>query len=122
MNYILIGIGGCLGAILRYFATKTFILFPFSPTLFVNLLGSFCIGIALRYFETKIDSSTYIFLVHGLLGGFTTYSTFSAETFVLLRNGSFIKAFSYLGISVLAGLLLCAIGYKTGKILLPGNN
>ena len=89
---VLIGLGGCLGAILRYELTNLLshlsISFPIG-TLGINVIGSFCLGLIM--FSTEqvgwIDEKTLMFFAIGLLGSFTTMSTFSYESFQLIHQG-----------------------------------
>ena len=109
MTAVHIAIGGALGAMLRYLAIQAFA-FPFG-TVFVNVLGSFLIGIAFVVFLQDKSTGKYIpFVMTGILGGFTTYSTFSLDTLRLIERGAFGEAFAYaLGTLVLC-LLACALG------------
>ncbi len=111
LNVIYVSLGGFIGAGFRYLlslALNKSIL----ATLFANIIGCFFIGI----FITKIENqSLKLFLATGLLGGLTTFSTFSFETFELLESGMFFKAFFYSIGSVLTGLLALFIGMSLFK-------
>lgn len=105
---LFIGIGGFIGAILRYFIslflqnsiTQSF---PIG-TLGVNLLGSFLIGFLALYFE-QISSPQYRFMIiTGLLGALTTFSTFSFETVMLLEKGMVLKALISISLNVIFSL------------------
>ncbi len=121
-NILLVAIGGSIGASLRFFAYIIFKNFLFSNhiflgTLFVNILGSFIIGLLITLMETKNLSSDYIkyFLIIGVLGSFTTFSTFSLESVDLLLNKKFLLAFSYMVLSLFLCLLFTFIGLNISK-------
>ena len=109
---IWIGMGGFVGAVLRYLIssyiqtiTKT-AGFPFG-TLAVNIIGSFIIGLIFFYFESSgsIDPQTRSFVLVGVLGAFTTFSTFSIETLDLLQGGQMVGALVNMGAHGILGLL-----------------
>ncbi|KIM02870.1 MAG: camphor resistance protein CrcB [Sulfurovum sp. FS06-10] len=92
-----IGIGGFIGAILRFTLSGGIqkiigSTFPFG-TLFVNVLGSFIIGFLFLYFQ-QVNLSVYqkSLLITGLLGALTTFSTFSLDTVLLMGQGFYMKA------------------------------
>lgn len=115
---LIVGLGGFLGSVFRFLlaqlTSSTHHPIPFS-TLGINLLGSFLIGIMLSLAESKLNQNLFIFLVPGLLGGFTTYSAFSGEVFLLMRQQSYVPALIYIASTVMGGLLLTALGYFTTK-------
>ncbi|MBD9113659.1 MAG: fluoride efflux transporter CrcB [Ruminococcaceae bacterium] len=110
-NVIFVGLGGFVGAILRYLLG----LIPVRQTPFpiitlcINVLGAFVIGLLAALCEkNKINSQPLLlFLKVGLCGGFTTFSTFSLETYDLLSSGRTAPAILYALLSV--GLCLLAI-------------
>jgi len=116
MIYIVVGIGGVVGALLRYYADH-FIhtlwpsTFPFG-TLLVNFLGCFALGWFLRQTSNKGNISPYIVkgIGTGLIGSFTTFSAFSVETVELLRNGLWLSGISYVLLSLWGGLGLAWLG------------
>ncbi|MCC6817395.1 MAG: fluoride efflux transporter CrcB [Bacteroidia bacterium] len=116
MNLILVIIGGGLGAVLRYIMSFLFMkleghTFPWS-TFAVNVIGCFLIGILTALaIKFKWNESTILFIMTGLLGGFTTFSAFSLEFFDLIRNNHTQMAFIYFGLSNFVGIGLCALGY-----------
>lgn len=85
--------------------------FPYG-TLIVNVLGSFLIGLLAGYFllRTGVGQHWRLFLTTGLLGGFTTFSTFSLDTALLIERHSYGMAFAYVVGSVVAGLVALFIG------------
>ena len=117
-----IGTGSFIGGILRYLlASQIFARlissFPFG-TLAVNLIGCFFIGVIFGLVEkTDVNPDLRIFLMTGVLGGFTTFSAFSNETIGLLREGSYGFASIYVLSSVILGLLLTLAGIVLAKQL-----
>ena len=116
----LIGTGSFIGGIFRYLLsifvqTKTTGHFPFG-TLAVNLIGCFLIGIVFGIFDKgQISNDWKLFLATGVLGGFTTFSAFSNETFLLFREGAVTHALLYVMASVLLGLLMTYLAYLLVK-------
>jgi len=117
-NSMLVGAGGFLGAILRYglggmvHRILPRATFPFG-TLAVNLLGCLLIGIVagLAGSRQMFGPELRVFVLVGLLGGFTTYSTFGYETFAMLRDGEALRASANILAHVLLGLLAVWLGY-----------
>ena len=113
---LIIGAGSFIGGILRYLLSlliqaKTTSLFPL-PTLIVNIIGCFFIGIVFGFFDKgQISQEWKLFFATGLLGGFTTFSAFSNETFILIREGYIGYALLYIATSVFVGLLATGIAY-----------
>ena len=118
---IIVGLGGFLGTIIRYiiqifFSNNWLTIFPFA-TLFVNLLGCLVIGLlfGLSYKCNFINTDYKLFFTTGLCGGFTTFSSFSNESFMLLKNGNYFYFFLYIFLSVIIGILLTFLGYSIIK-------
>ena len=115
---IAIGLGGMVGSIMRYLFSGWFQtlsksdIFP-AGTLSVNILGCLIIGILGGYSETMEAFSPELraFLMIGLLGGFTTFSSFEFETLNLLRNSQFLYAALNVSIQVFIGLMAVWAGY-----------
>jgi CrcB protein len=121
--FLAIAIGGAIGSLLRFYLSKFLqkkfgVEFPVG-TLMVNLTGAFFIGLFFSYLVEKLDVSVELraFLITGLLGGFTTFSTFSYESFNLIVNGEYLKFFAYFTGTNLVGLLLTFLGYNVGRWL-----
>src|SRR5438270_13129402 len=123
---VIVAAGGAIGSVLRYklggavlHHTQRFD-FPIS-TLAINLAGCIVIGFlaALVEHHDLFATSTRLLLFTGLLGGFTTFSAFGYESFFLVRRGLFTVALSYVGISVIGGLVAVSIGYKLIDLLWP---
>ena len=111
VQYVLVGIGGFIGAVLRYWvsgfmqqAAKNQ-LFPFG-TLAVNFLGCFVIGFLSELAEEHgaFSSQTRALVFAGILGGFTTFSTFGNETMNLLRGGQNMFAFGNIAAHLILGI------------------
>lgn len=115
---IVIGIGGMVGAVMRFLLSGLIQnlskneAFPLG-TLGVNVLGCFIIGILGGYSETLNAFSPELraFLMIGLLGSFTTFSSFELETFNLLRNSQFLYAALNVGLQFIVGLIAVVAGY-----------
>ena len=114
-NYLLVGLGGGFGAILRFFVYLSFknTTFPYM-TLFINITGSLVIGlvIGLSVKELNFPSGLKLFLATGICGGFTTFSAFSIENVELLAAGKYNAAFLYIAASVCLGIAAAWLGFK----------
>jgi CrcB protein len=105
MIYLLIAVGGAAGSVFRYLvggAVQRMSAggFPIG-TMFVNVSGCFLIGVLLRQFlNMQVSPELRAFLIVGLCGGFTTFSTFSAETLGLIEGGEYARATGYVILSV----------------------
>jgi CrcB protein len=119
---LVIGLGSFIGGISRYLLSrliqsKFLSSFPYG-TLGVNIIGCFLIGIVFGLSDRgNISLEWRLFLATGILGGFTTFSAFSNETVSLLRDGQVWHAFSYVGCSVIIGLLATFSGISLIKFL-----
>ena len=116
LKFIYIGVGGALGAVLRYYIsglTNKFLTdgFPWG-TLSVNLIGSFVMGFLWGLFELVVVSENIrLLLFIGILGSFTTFSTFSFENFNLLKSGKYGFFAVNITASLLFGIGLIFVGY-----------
>lgn len=90
--------------------------FPWA-TLAVNLAGCFLIGLLWGLFSRNWsdNSSWALFLTVGVCGGFTTFSTFSKESLLLLQGGNIWAFTAYVAISIIAGIALVAVGYYLAR-------
>jgi CrcB protein len=109
--------GGAIGATLRLLINGTINKhFPHAlplGTLSVNLLGSFLIGMLFAYFHLNTSLSPHLksFLITGILGALTTYSTFAIESFFLLEAGNYMYAFANMALNLLGTTILAGSGY-----------
>lgn len=115
-NIAVVGAGSFIGGMARYIVSVLMKGigkgFPWA-TLAVNLLGCFLIGLLWGYFSRSASESSKwaLFLSVGLCGGFTTFSTFSKESLMMLQAGNFWGFAGYIVLSVTAGVVLVALGY-----------
>lgn len=123
LRYFIIALGGAIGTVSRYFVSGLDYkysqgVFPIS-TLVINVSGSLIIGFLWGLFERfAISPNTRSFIFMGLLGGYTTFSTFSLETFNLMRDGEYRIAFINVFLSVVLSIAVVFIGYFVSKRLL----
>lgn len=117
--YLLIAIGSGLGGMARHWlstviAARSASAFPWG-TFVVNVAGAALIGMVLAMPESRLGPGTRQFLAVGVLGGFTTFSAFSAQTLSLFQNGKAAIACTYMLASVLVCVLGCWIGWMLGQ-------
>ena len=119
INAVAVGSGGFLGALARYGLSglvhrhAALSSFPYG-TLAVNLVGCLAIGLlaGMTEFRQLFPPEFRTFAFIGLLGGFTTYSTFAYETVAMLRNEDYVRAAANVGTHVILGLALAWVGYN----------
>ena len=122
-KFILLAAGGAIGTLLRYSLsglTYNFIngIFPWG-TLVVNLAGSLAIGLLWGFFEMEnMSPGLRNFIFAGVLGGFTTFSTFSLESFNLLRDGEIRLAISNIVVSNIVGIALVFAGFFISRYII----
>lgn len=123
--YFWIGVGGAVGSIARAWlalavARVTGPQFPWG-TILINIIGSFVIGFfgSLTASGSRFAASANIraFVMIGLCGGFTTFSSFSLQTLELLRDGSVTQALGNIGLSVALCLLAVAVGHYGAAVI-----
>jgi fluoride exporter len=122
MNILIIGIGGFIGAILRYIISGFFYdlygdKFPYG-TLAVNIIGCFALGFFITMAEGKFIISPQMrsFAAIGLLGAFTTFSTFSFETLALIQNQLYTSALLNILISILVSIFAVWAGIILARL------
>ena len=112
--------GGAIGSVLRYLISRTAFLsaFPWS-TLLVNLVGSFVLGLFLAVAGTRVTISqeSRAFVSIGLLGGFTTFSTFSQQTILLWQAERFAFAGWNIVLNVTLSLFAAWLGWRLGRAI-----
>jgi CrcB protein len=115
--------GGALGALLRYatglmFKPEYAAAFPVH-TFLINMVGSLCIGIVFSYMASYGPHQLLqFFVITGVLGGFTTFSSFSMETVYLFQQGESARAFLYMLLSMVCGIGSAWLGYSLVKWML----
>ena len=116
-NILFVGVGGFIGSVLRYAVAgwvqqlSRSLDFPYG-TLMVNLIGCFVIGFLGELAEARgiFASETRLLIFIGLLGGFTTFSSFGNDTLNLVRSGQMFNALTNIAVNVIFGLLLVWLG------------
>lgn len=118
-----VALGGALGSVLRYLTgMATIRLFgPFLPwgTFTVNIVGSFCIGLLMEWIARKLNASTdmQLFLVTGVMGGFTTFSSFSLDVISLMERGELLWAMTYALATLGLGIVAVFGGLAVGRAI-----
>lgn len=116
---LIVGCGGFIGALLRYLCSQ-FLgeistgAFPLA-TFVINLVGSFLIGVMSVLLPAAFPNSRLplLFVSTGILGGFTTFSTFSLETFGLIEESRYLMA----GVYAFGSLAVCLVGVCLGRMI-----
>lgn len=123
LDLIVVAIGGAVGSVARYlignFVSKNYHgSFPIG-TFFINIVGCFLMGFFMSSLIQKemADTTWRLFLCVGLLGGFTTYSSFGYEAITMLTQGKTLMAGMYAGCSVVVGLFAAITGMIVAKML-----
>lgn len=122
MSYLWVTLGSAFGGLLRYAITRMMLTFSVNfpyGTLLINVLGSFVIG----YFGTlTLQSGKYpasdnmrLFVMIGICGGFTTFSSFSLQTFDLMRSGGWGRALANVMLSVVLCVAAVAAGHRLAQ-------
>jgi len=117
LTIVAVASGGAIGATLRLFinnwVNKSFVHALPLGTLSVNLIGSLLIGMLFAYFHfnTTLSPHAKTFMVTGILGALTTYSTFAIESFFLLEAGHYGQAFANMALNVFGTIVMAGIGY-----------
>ena len=114
-NFLLIGLGGAIGSMLRYAVSVLVTVkdFPFA-TFIVNIVGSFIIGIilAVSIKDEAFLNNWKLFLATGICGGFTTFSAFAAENIILLQGEKYFIAILYISLSIILGIGASWLGFN----------
>ena len=118
MSFVWVAIGSALGGVARYAITRWTL--PFSAelpwgTVLINVLGCFLIGFFGTYTLASgrhaLSENTRLFVMVGICGGFTTFSSFSLQTFDLVRGGAWGRAFANIVLSVVLCFVSVALGH-----------
>ncbi len=123
MSWLWVAMGGAIGASLRYAAGlwlfKLQMQFPW-PTWWINILGCLCAGIffACSQKYPVLQQEARLFLMVGILGGFTTFSSFGLESFLLFKQGAMGLALLYALSSLIVSIIVLALGFYLTSIVL----
>lgn len=122
-KYVVVGIGGFLGAIARFWvggfiSERMGTRFPYG-TFVINITGSFLIGLTVTLLAERVHwSANWRYLIPvGFIGAYTTFSTFELETFQSMRDGELLFAFLNIFLSVLIGFIAVWLGVVTGRTM-----
>jgi CrcB protein len=122
LSWIAVAIGAALGAWLRWgltiFLSQLHAHIQLG-TLVANLLGGYLIGLALGFFDTApaLSPAWRLFVITGFLGGLTTFSSFSAESMVLMQRGHYGWALAHAAVHLLGSVGCCVAGYATWRAI-----
>jgi CrcB protein len=122
LRYLLVGLGGFLGANARYLLSDWAVrqfgpVFPWG-TLIINVSGSFVVGFFLRLLTARLDTPIEyrLFFAVGFLGAYTTFSTFTYDTLTLIRERDYLLAAANLGGSIALGMAGVTLGWLAGRM------
>jgi CrcB protein len=124
MTYLMVALGGALGSVLRFWLGSIVghkAGSPFWGTLFVNVTGCFLIGLLDSLRENGPGEFNRYFLMVGVMGGYTTFSTFSLQTLELFREGNPGLAAANVALSMGLCLVGVWLGLSLGGWLSPGS-
>lgn len=119
MQFLFVGLGGAIGAMLRFCISQI----PYRGdfpliTLAINILGAFVIGIIVgNAAKLEMNENLILFFKTGVCGGFTTFSTFSLEAYTLVQKGLVVLAISYAFLSVVCCILGVMVGIAVSRTI-----
>jgi len=123
MKYVMVGIGGCLGSILRfwlgsYISGKMGTRFPYG-TLVINITGSFLLGVVFALLTARTNWNPYwrYLIPIGFIGGYTTFSSFEYETLRMIQDGQMGLGLLYVATSVVIGFVAVWGGVIAGRVI-----
>ncbi|WP_151446516.1 fluoride efflux transporter CrcB [Lacisediminimonas profundi] len=122
MNWLAVGLGASIGAWCRWhLALRLNTVLTAVPlgTLAANLIGGYLVGLAVALFQAYpgLPEVWRLFLITGLLGGLTTFSTFSAEAMLMLQRGQYLWMLGHSTLHLVGSILCCIGGYATFRAL-----
>ena len=117
---LFIALGSAMGGVARYLIGKIFTsasMFPWG-TFVVNIMGCFIIGMIYGLIDRGIGlgEHTKLFLTVGFCGGFTTFSTFAHENYLLFQSGNILIVAGYASLSFFVGILMAYAGHAIARI------
>jgi len=122
--YLFVALGGALGASLRYFTYQwverlSVLRLPVA-TLGVNCLGSLLAGLLFGFFTSKWDATAgpRLFFLTGMLGAYTTFSTFAVESMALLQEGAYHKFYINILLNIVGSIGLATVGWAIARMCL----
>ncbi len=124
LRLVLVGVGGCVGAMLRYVVSGYVqnalrdAQFPYG-TLAVNVMGCFIIGLLSQVADARglFTTESRLFIFTGVLGGYTTFSTFANESMNLLRDGQGVAVVANVAVHVFASLAAVWLGRAIAALM-----
>jgi fluoride exporter len=124
LQYLMIGVGGFLGAVSRFYVStrvqeRSNSFYPYG-TLAVNMLGCLLIGFLFGIIDNTqlLGLDAKHLLITGFLGAFTTFSTFGYETFILIRDRRIVQALVNVFTQIIVGILAVCLGYTISSLLI----
>jgi len=121
LSWLAVGVGAALGAWLRWGLSALPSWLGSLPlgTLLANLAGSYLVGVAVAFFQAHpaLPPEWRLLVVTGFLGGLTTFSTFSAESMLMLQRGDYLWALLHTALHLLGALTLCIAGFASWRAL-----
>lgn len=121
LEILAVSVGGVAGSLLRWQAglwlNARWSGFPLG-TLLVNCIGGVVIGLALAWFQRSPHDVWRLLVITGFCGGFTTFSTFTGESLMLLQRGEGLMALGHTVAHLLGALGCAAVGYRLGQVAL----
>ena len=120
-NLAIVALGGAIGSCMRYGLglIEAFSTTKGLSTFIVNVLGCFIIGVMYSLFaKWQIGDQWRLLIFIGVLGGFTTFSTYSLDVVTMMRGGEWAKALAYVGATNIGGFVATAIGIWTTNLII----